>query len=72
MDNKIIAAALACIIALSGWSLTTTVGLKTDVALLKQQVEEIEKKISKFKPKKKKKKKIILAEAVRFELTVDR
>jgi|TARA_R110000824_G_scaffold112309_3_gene261370 hypothetical protein len=57
MDNKIIAAALACIIALSGWSLTTTVGLKTDVALLKQQVEEIEKKVSKFKPNKKKKKK---------------
>ena len=56
MDNKIIAAALACIIALSGWSFTTTVGLKTDVALLKQQVEEIEKKVSKFKPKKKKKK----------------
>ena len=51
MDNKIIAAALACIIALSGWSLTTTVGLKTDVALLKQQVEEIEKKVSKFKLK---------------------
>ena len=57
MENKIIAAALACIIALSGWSLTTTVGLKTDVALLKQQVEEIEKKVSKFKPNKKKKKK---------------
>ena len=57
MDNKIIAAALACIIALSGWSLTTTVGLKTDVALLKEKVNQIEHKVSKFKPNKKKKKK---------------
>ena len=57
MDNKIIAAALACIIALSGWSLTTTVGLKTDVALLKEKVNQIEDKDSKFKPNKKKKKK---------------
>ncbi len=57
MDNKIIAAALACIIALSGWSLTTTVGLKTDVALLKEKVNQIEDKVSKFKPNKKKKKK---------------
>ena len=57
MDNKIITAALACIIALSGWSLTTTVGLKTDVALLKEKVNQIEDKVSKFKPNKKKKKK---------------
>ena len=57
MDNKIIAAALACIIALSGWSLTTTVGLKTDVALLKEKVNQIEDKVSKFKPNKKMKKK---------------
>ena len=57
MDNKVIAAALACIIALSGWSLTTTVGLKTDVALLKEKVNQIEDKVSKFKPNKKKKKK---------------
>ena len=57
MDNKIIAAALACIIALSGWALTTTVGLKTDVSLLKEKVNQIEDKVSKFKPNKKKKKK---------------
>ena len=57
MDNKIIAAALACIIALSGWSLTTTVGLKTDVALLKEKVNQIEDKVSKFKHNKKNKKK---------------
>jgi hypothetical protein len=56
MDNKIIAAALACIIALSGWSLTTTVGLKTDVALLQQKVEIIEKKMNSALKKKKKKK----------------
>ena len=60
MENKIIAAALACIIALSGWSLTTTVGLKTDVALLNQKVETLEKKVNsalKKNVKKKKKKK---------------
>ena len=60
MENKIIAAALACIIALSGWSLTTTVGLKTEVALLNQKVETLEKKVNsalKKNVKKKKKKK---------------
>ena len=57
MENKIIAAALACIIALSGWSLTTTVGLKTDVALLQQKVEIIEKKMNSALKKNKKKKK---------------
>ena len=43
MENKIIAAALAISIALISWSLTTTVGLKTDVALLKEKVTQIEK-----------------------------
>jgi hypothetical protein len=62
MENKIIAAALAISIALISWSLTTTVGLKTDVALLKEKVTQIEKTLdkksfSKKKPKKKKKKK---------------
>ena len=62
MENKVITAALAISIALISWSLTTTVGLKTDVALLKEKVTQIEKaldkkSVSKKKPKKKKKKK---------------
>ena len=60
MENKIITAALAISIALISWSLTTTVGLKTDVALLQQKVETIESKMNsalKKNVKKKKKKK---------------
>ena len=55
MNDKIIAALLAILIALSGWSLTTTVGLKSDVAVLKEKVSGIEDEVSDFKPFKKKK-----------------
>ena len=67
MNDKIITALLAILIALSGWSLTTTVGLKSDVAVLKEKVSKMEKDIeeavwnsidlSKKKKKKKNKKK---------------
>ena len=59
MNDKIIAALLAILIALSGWSLTTTVGLKSDVAVLKEKVAGVENEIQNFKtlPKKKKRKK---------------
>ena len=62
MNDKIIAALLAILIALSGWSLTTTVGLKSDVAVLKEKVSGIENEIqnvknSKGKKNRKKKKK---------------
>ena len=60
MNDKIIAALLAILIALSGWSLTTTVGLKSDVAVLKEKVSGIENEIQNskaFKGKKKRKKK---------------
>ena len=36
INDKIITALLAILIALSGWSLTTTVGLKSDVSGLVQ------------------------------------
>ena len=49
MNDKIIAALLAILIALSGWSLTTTVGLKSDVAVLKEKVSGIENEIQDFK-----------------------
>ena len=65
MNDKIITVLLAILIALSGWSLSTTVGLKSDVAVLKEKVSKMEKDIEeigwntfdKGKQKKKKKKK---------------
>ena len=56
MNDKIIAALLAILIALSGWSLTTTVGLKSDVAVLKEKVSGIENEVQNFKTFSKKKK----------------
>ena len=56
MNDKIIAALLAILIALSGWSLTTTVGLKSDVAVLKEKVSGVEIEIQDFKAFSKKKK----------------
>ena len=55
MHDKIITALLAILIALSGWSLTTTVGLKSDVAVLKEKVSGIENEIQDAKTFKKKK-----------------
>jgi hypothetical protein len=55
MHDKIITALLAILIALSGWSLTTTVGLKSDVAVLKEKVSGVENEIQNFKVLKKKK-----------------
>jgi uncharacterized membrane protein len=67
MNDKIITALLAILIALSGWSLSTTVGLKSDVAVLKEKVSKVEKDMEEAvwntldtnkKKKKKKKKKL--------------
>ena len=55
MNDKIITALLAILIALSGWSLTTTVGLKSDVAVLKEKVSGIENEVQNFKALKTKK-----------------
>ena len=55
MHDKIITALLAILIALSGWSLTTTVGLKSDVAVLKEKVSGVEDEIQDVKVLKKKK-----------------
>jgi len=56
MNDKIITALLAILIALSGWSLTTTVGLKSDVAVLQEKVSGVENEIQDFKNLKGKKK----------------
>ena len=55
MNDKIITALLAILIALSGWRLTTTVGLKSDVAVLKEKVSGVEDEIQHFKNFSKKK-----------------
>ena len=56
MNDKIITALLAILIALSGWSLTTRVGLKSDVAVLKEKVQGIENEVQDIKAFSKKKK----------------
>ena len=56
MNDKIITVLLAVLIALSGWSLTTTVGLKSDVAGLKETGSGVENEIQDFKTFSKKKK----------------
>ena len=57
MKEKIITFLLTAILALSGWSLSTTIGLKTDVAILKEKMNQVEKAMSKISKKKKSKKK---------------
>ena len=56
MENKIVTALLAILLALGGWNLSQTFQLSNDMVLIKEKVSNIENKISKFKPKKKKKK----------------
>ena len=53
MDNKIVTALLAILLALGGWNLSQTFKLSNDMVLVKEKISNIENKISKFKPKKK-------------------
>ena len=71
MNDKIITALLACLLALGGWTLSRTFSLSQDMVLVKEKVTQIEKdmeeavwnslqepeKKNKKKRKKKKKKK---------------
>ena len=57
MDNKIVTALLAILLALGGWNLSQTFKLSNDMVLVKEKISKIEEKINKFKPNKKKKKK---------------
>jgi|TARA_Y100000361_G_C11001516_1_gene259538 hypothetical protein len=57
MDNKIVTALLAILLALGGWNLSQTFKLSNDMVLVKEKISNIEDKINKFKPKKKKKNK---------------
>ena len=57
MENKLITALLALLLALGGWNLSQTFSLSKDMVLVKEKISNIEDKVSKFKPNKKKKKK---------------
>ena len=58
INDKIITALLAILIALGGWTLSRTFSLSQDMVLIKEKVSQLEEKIDgKFKKKKKKKKK---------------
>jgi|TARA_Y100000590_G_C15298118_1_gene855190 hypothetical protein len=58
MNEKLITALLAILLALGGWTLSRTFSLSTDMVLIKEKVSSMEEKIDgKFKKKKKKKKK---------------
>ena len=57
MNDKLITALLAVLLALGGWNLSQTFKLSNDMTLVKEKISNIEDKVSKFKPKKKKKKK---------------
>ena len=59
MNDKLITALLAILLALGGWTLQRTFSLSQDMVLIKEQVSDIEQdlKHSKKKNRKKKKKK---------------
>ena len=57
MNEKLITALLAILLALGGWTLSRTFSLSTDMVLIKEKVSSLDEKIDgKFKKKKKKKK----------------
>jgi hypothetical protein len=56
MENKLVTALLALLLALGGWNLSQTFSLSNDMVLVKEKISNIEDKVSKFKPKKRKKK----------------
>ena len=57
MENKLITALLAILLALGGWNLSQTFSLSNQMVLVKEKVNNIEENIQKFSKKKPKKKK---------------
>ena len=60
MNDKLITALLAILLALGGWNLSQTFSLSNQMVLVKEKVNNIEENLEKFsekKPLKKKKKK---------------
>ena len=56
MNDKIITALLAILIALGGWTLSRTFSLSQDMVLIKEKVSGVENEIQNFKNSKGKKK----------------
>ena len=56
MENKLITALLALLLALGGWNLSQTFSLSKDMVLVKEKISNIEDKVSKFKPNKRNRK----------------
>ena len=56
MNDKLITALLAIVLALGGWSLQRSVSLSQDMVVIKMKIEVIQDEISKFKDLKGKKK----------------
>ena len=56
MNDKLITALLAILLALGGWTLQRTFSLSQDMVLIKAKIEVIENEISDFKNLKGKKK----------------
>ena len=56
VNDKLITALLAILLALGGWTLQRTFSLPQDMVLIKTKVEMIDDEISKFKDSKGKKK----------------
>jgi hypothetical protein len=57
MNDKLITALLAVLLALGGWTLSRTFSLSQDMVLIKEQVSNIEQDIKHNKKKFRKKKK---------------
>ena len=56
MNEKLITALLAILLALGGWTLHRTFSLSQDIVLIKAKIEVIENEIHQFKTLKSKKK----------------
>ena len=56
MNDRLITALLAVLLALGGWTLSRTFDLSQDMVLIKTKVEMIEDEVSNFKDLKSKKK----------------
>ena len=57
MNDKLITALLAVLLALGGWTLSRTFSLSQDMVLIKEQVSDIEQDLKHNKKKLRKKKK---------------
>ena len=57
MNDRIITALLAVLLALGGWTLSRTFDLSQDMVLIKEQVSDIEQDLKHNKKKRRKKKK---------------